>query len=143
MERRSTATLGVMTNTRVLLICSGAFIAGVAVGGGAIWAMTERATAQAIANDAAAGVGGKVLVLKSLRDGDAPKASEMLESMLDSDLVTLGLVPEATINPPMVRAIARAADYRSGHPYNSGDPVVDSAVSDILSKYRVARSLGK
>ena len=132
-----------MTNTRIVLICSGVFIAGVAVGGGVIWAMTERATAQAIANDAAAGVGGKVLVLKALRGGDASKASAMLESMLDSDLVTLGLVPDATINPPMKRAIARAADYRTEHPYKSGDPIVDPAVSDVLSKHRLPKDQGK
>ena len=106
---------------------------------GAIWVMTERATAQAIANDAAAGVGGKVPVLKALRDGDMSKASAMLESMLDSDLVTLGLVPEATISPPMKRAIARASDYRAEHPYKSGDPVVDPAVSEVLAKHRFTK----
>ena len=132
-----------MTNTRVVLICTAVFVAGVAVGAAAIWVMTERATAQAIANDAAAGVGGKVPVLKALRDGDALKASAMLESLLDSDLVTLSLVPETTINPTMKRAIARAADYRAEHPYKSGDPVVDPAISDVLAKHRLAKDQGK
>ena len=127
----------------MVLVCSGVFAVGAAIGGGAIWMMTAHSSEQAIAYDAAAGVGGKIFVLEALRGGDTSKASAMLESMLDSDLVALDLVPETTINPPMRRVIGRAADYRTRYPYKSGDPVVESAVSDILSKYRIAKGQEK
>ena len=132
-----------MTTTRIVLACCGVFAAGATIGGGAIWMTTSLSTGQAIAYNAAAGIGGKIFVLEALRGGDSSKASAMLESMLDSDLVVLNLVPETTINPPMKRVVGRAADYRVRYPYKSGDPVVDSAVSDILSKYRIVKDQEK
>jgi len=132
-----------MTTTRIALLCSGVFAVGAVVGGGVAWMKTSLSTEQAIAYSAAAGIGGKLFVLEALRGGDTSKASAMLESMLDSDLVALNLVPDTTINPPMKRVIGRAADYRVRYPYKSGDPVIDSAVSDILLKYRPTQSREK
>jgi len=140
----NSAPLGVMTRVRIAIVCSVVLVIGLLAGGSAVaWFYGHFLLSQSLASSAAAGVGNKVVILKSLKAGESNKVAVLLETELDGDLVILGLVPESTIDDRMSRAIARAADYRTAYPYKSGDPVVDSAVSDVLSKHRLAKSQGK
>jgi len=133
-----------MTRARTVIVFSIALTIGLLVGGSAVaWFYSHFLLAQSLATSAAAGVGNKVAILKSLKAGDSREVSDLLEIELDSDLIVLGLVPESTIDERMSRAIARAAEYRTTSPYKSGDPQVDSAVASVLSKHRVAKTKEK
>jgi hypothetical protein len=113
-------------------------------GGSAVaWFYSHFLLAQSLATSAAAGVGNKVAILKSLKAGDSKEVADLLEIELDGDLIVLSLVPESTIDERMSRAIARAAEYRTTSPYKSGDPQVDSAVASVLSKHRAVKSKEK
>src|SRR5262245_45580 len=130
-----------MSKSRAVVVCTIVLIVGLLVGGGSTaWFYSQFLLPQSLATSAAAGVGNKVAVLKALKTGDSTKVTSLLETELNGDLIILGLVPGSTIDARMSRAIARAADYRAASPYSSGDPVVDSAVSDVLSKHRLAQS---
>jgi len=133
-----------MTKSRIAIVCGTVLVVGLLAGGGAVaWFYGQVLLTQSLALSAAAGVGNKVAILKSLRAGDSQKVAALLEIELDGDLVVLGLVPESSIDDRMSRAIARAADYRATSPYKSGDPVVATAVSDVLSRHRLAKGPGK
>jgi hypothetical protein len=133
-----------MTRGRIAIVCSIVLVIGLLAGGSVVaWFYSHFLLTQSLATSAAAGVGSKVAILKSLKAAESDKAAVLLETELDGDLVILGLVPESTIDERMSRAIARAADYRAAYPYKSGDRVVDSAVSEVLTKHRLAQDQGK
>ena len=140
------ATLGIMTKIRIAILCGAVFVVGLLVGGGAVgWFYSELLLMRPLALEAAVGVMDKVTVLESLRAGDSPNAFTRLEDMLNLDLLKLGHVPESSIaiDTRVARMIGRAADYRTKYPYKTGVPGVDSPVSEVLSKYRVAKDQEK
>src|SRR5258706_9645366 len=101
-----------MTKSRIAIVCGTVLVVGLLAGGSAAaWFYGQVLLTQSLALSAAAGVGNKVAILKSLRAGDSQQVATLLEIELDGDLVVLGLVPESAIDDRMSRAIARAADY--------------------------------
>jgi hypothetical protein len=122
-----------MKRVGVIAIGVGALAAGVVMGFVAASRMQVSESVRAIATAAAAGAGTKVFVLEQLRSGNDTRAISMLETSLDSDLVTIGLVPESATEATIGGVVRRVARYRTDNPYRSGDPVVDNAVSAVLS----------
>jgi hypothetical protein len=132
-----TSTLGVMTRTRVTVLVAGVFIAGVVVGGGlAAWLYDRFVLSNYVAMSAASGVGNKLTVLRAVRTGDTNGAVQSLELSLDGDLVTLGLLPSSTIDGPTSRILNRVASYREEYPHKFGDAEVDTAIAELLHKYK-------
>ena len=115
-------------------------IFAIGLGAGVIYGSRRAAdrASQASAIAAAASAGGKVVALERLRSGDVARTISLLETTLDSDLVTIGLTQG--LNDPTVRGVVeRVARYREDNPHKSGDAVVDEAVGDLLSKMKPAR----
>jgi Flp pilus assembly protein CpaB len=127
-----------MKTVRIVLLCVAVLALGAAAGASVVWRMTSTEATQAIASAAAAGVGTKTYILNAVRNGETVKAAQMLETSLDSDLVTLGVVPDTMLDPATKRAIARAAAYRAKYPYKSGEPIVAEAVARILGEHAQA-----
>jgi len=126
-----------MSKLRIAIVCTIVVVVSLVAGGGSTaWFYGHFVLPQSLATSAAAGVGNKVAILKALKAGDSAKVVALLETELNGNLVVLNLVPPSTIDERMSRAIARAAEYRAAYPYKSGDPVVESAVSDVLSRHR-------
>jgi Flp pilus assembly protein CpaB len=127
-----------MKTAHILLACVVVFVLGATAGATVAWRMKSAETVNAIAQSAAAGVGTKTYVLSAVRKGDMPEATALLETSLDSDLVTLGLVPDSVLDSATKRAIARAAAYRAMYPYKSGEPLVAEAVARVLAEHAEA-----
>jgi hypothetical protein len=124
-----------MKTSGIVLLCATTLVLGVVAGAATVWSFGTTAVMQSNAHAAAAGVGGKTYVLNALRTGETAKASEMLETLLDGDLVTLSVLPEASFDPGMKSAVARAAAYRAQHPYKSNEPIVAEAVARVLAEH--------
>jgi len=93
---------------------------------------TRAASERALTANAAAGVGSKTALLQLLRSGQSNDAIALVETLLDSDLVVLGLVDATNIGADERRAIERAAAYRLLNPRKSNDPIVDAAVEKVF-----------
>jgi hypothetical protein len=110
-------------------------VLGVVAGAAVVLSFGTNAVMHNNALAAAAGVGSKTYVLDALRTGETAKATEMLETMLDGDLVTLSVLPEDSLDPSMKQAVAKAAAYRARHPYKSSEPIVAEAISRVLAQH--------
>jgi hypothetical protein len=121
-----------MKRGAVIVISLGAFAAGIAVGVFVAWRVNESSSAHALATAGAAGAGVKVFVLEHVRLGNGTRAASLLETSLDSDLVTIGLTPQSATDPTIRGIVRRVAQYRTDNPHKSGDAIVDDAVSAVL-----------
>jgi predicted phosphoribosyltransferase len=125
-----------MTRTRGIVLTVAVFIAGLACGGVAVaWILSEFLLASSLASSAAAAAFGNTVALEAIRAGDTAKASSTLESFLDSNLITLNALPASQKDESIQKILRRTAQYRAQNPRKSSEPVVDSAVSELLSKY--------
>jgi hypothetical protein len=127
-----------MKRAHTVLLCVAVFVLGAAAGGAFVWRITSNDATHAIAQSAAAGVGSTTYILNAVRKNDMAEAVQMLEISLDSNLVTLGLVPDAMLDPATKRSIARAAAYRATYPHKSGEPLVAEAVAKVLAEHAEA-----
>ena len=77
-----------------------------------------------------------VAVLRSIRDGETERATEMLETSLDGNILSLSSSAEYSdrTNEAVAKAIRNARGYRSDHPRKTDLPELDNAVAEILSR---------
>jgi len=126
-----------MSRAKVILLASGTLIVGLAIGAaGGIW-FSSTMFGGFGAITAAAGVSTKVHILEGIRSNDLPRSTEMLESLLDSDLITLdAMLSEQSYNAEdsILRSIRRAKEYRDKHPRNTEYSEIDQSVNRILLK---------
>ena len=75
-------------------------------------------------------------LLEYIRAGNNSKATEFLQTMLDSDMLTLDfLVKEGTpIGPKTIQALSKEHSARLEARYEPSDPAVRTAVSDLFSR---------
>ena len=112
------------------------FLIGACFGGGAsIWLYNEFLVEPNAISSARHGVSSKVAVLEAIRRSDDEKATSLLETYLDGDLIVLSVLPDNQLDQQTVGAILRAADYRNRYPHISSEPKVTSQVSELLSKH--------
>jgi hypothetical protein len=124
-----------MKTLGIVLLCATTLVLGVVAGAAVVWGFGTNAVMHNNALAAAAGVGSKTYMLNALRTGETAKATEMLESLLDGDLVTLSVLPEDSFDQHMKSAVAKAAAYRAQYPYKSNEPIVAEAVSRVLTQH--------
>ena len=124
-----------MNKIAVVLIATATFVVGAIVGGVAVaWFYSSVLMEPGLRSAATAGASVKLAVLTSIRAGETEKATNLLESLLDVDILTLGVLREETKRDETVeRAVGRAAEYRKSHPYRSGQAEVDQRVERVLS----------
>jgi len=74
--------------------------------------------------------------LKFIHQGDYEKATEILETSLDSKIIGLSESDDFTnkTNTEVVEAFQRARNYRTDYPRNSGSGKFDKAVEEILEQ---------
>ena len=123
-----------MAKIGVVLVATATFVAGAIAGGLAVgWFINAAVIEPSTKWAATAGVSTKVTVLASIRSGEIEKARDLLESLLDGDIITLGMVQGSKRDEDVERAVARAAEYREKHPHSSGYAEADQTVQQILS----------
>lgn len=126
-----------MKRFRLALLLGFTFVIGAIAGGWAsIWAFDEFLVEPNAISSAGAGISGKVGVLEAIKASDQQKATSLLETYLDGDLVALSAFPEKRLDKSVISALVRAAEYREKYPHFSSEPVVSSQVSELLSKYK-------
>ena len=76
----------------------------------------------------------KVYVLKYIKEGNLPKAIELLEVELDGGLIGLGEKnPTKRTDEAVQKAILLAKEYRAKYPWQSSSPELDKMVNEVLS----------
>jgi hypothetical protein len=128
-----------MTRTKAILLGIAAFAAGVVAGGGVTARFADEFLAQIGQMEAdrnfissEAGVYMEVGLLKNLRSGDNTKAIAMLESELDRNLISLGVMPEQRRTERTLNALRVAKEYRGRFPRATDHPQVDASVQRTL-----------
>ena len=78
-----------------------------------------------------------IALLRRIRDGRVDEALNMLEMEVDANIVTLSSVELAKYEKggDLAKGALRVAkEYRTQHPWSSGDPDMDKAVANSLSQ---------
>ncbi|WP_171160103.1 hypothetical protein [Usitatibacter palustris] len=109
------------------------FAAGVVAGGAATLQFTTMMYGGFNTVSAAAAVSAKVAALDAIRSNDYAKATEMLETLLDGDIISLKALMTDFPDPMAPKALARAAKYRAANPRKTGEAIVDNAVAEALA----------
>lgn len=126
-----------MKRLRLSLLLGITFVLGAIAGGGAsIWAFNELLAKPNAISSAGLGVSSKVVILEAIRAADQERATSLLETYLDGDLIDLSIFPESRLDKPAISALIRAAEYREKYPHVSSEPIVTSQVLELLSKYK-------
>jgi hypothetical protein len=128
-----------MTRTKGILLGIAAFAAGVVAGGAYTIRIADEFVAQMgemeADRDSMSSEGGvymEVRLLENLRSGDNTKAIATLESQLDRNLISLGLVPEQRRKERTLKALRVAKEYRERFPRATDHPQVDASVQRTL-----------
>lgn len=75
----------------------------------------------------------KVYVLKNIKEGNLPKAVELLEVGLDGGLIGLEKKnPTKRTDEAVQKAILLAKEYRAKYPWQSSSPDLDKMVNEVL-----------
>lgn len=76
----------------------------------------------------------KIYVLKNIKEGNLPKAVELLEVGLDGGLISLERKnPTKRTDEAVQKTITLAKEYRAKYPRKSSIPEIDKMVKEILS----------
>jgi len=126
-----------MSRAKVILLASGTLIVGLAIGAaGGAW-FSSQLFGGFGAITAAAGVSTKVHILEGIRNNDLLRSTEMLESLLDSDLITLDAMLSEQSNfaeDSVLRSLRRAKEYRDKYPRKTEYAEIDQSVNRVLLK---------
>lgn len=123
---------------RAKLVALVAFVVGGIVGGaGGAYFVTQFTTAffsDGWLLGTAVGVRDHVVVLERIKRGEIEAATEQLESMLDTSIISLGNAESKvpSTSSTIDSALRRAQSYRATYRRHSTSPVVDKALSDAL-----------
>jgi hypothetical protein len=118
-----------MTRTRVAVLATATFLGGVGIGGYAVVNFMSEMMSSFGATSAVAGVSTHVAILQSLRDGNVSGAIDLLETLLDGDLMSVGAYRSDSLPQASTKPVRRAAEYRAKYPRKTENPEVDAAVS--------------
>ena len=115
-----------------------AFLLGGIVGGAGGVYLATRFTTSFFSDGwlvgTAVGVRDHVVILERIKRGEIEAASEQLESMLDTGIISLGNAESEvqTTSSTVDSALNRARNYRATYPRHTSSPEFDKAVSDAL-----------
>jgi hypothetical protein len=128
------------TRTRIILTALTALLVGAVVGGIASGYVVSKFTTVFFVDGWMLGkaveVQTKVAVLQNIRDSQTEKATKLLETMLDADIMSLSTSIEYAegTNLAVSRAIQKAKGYRSQYPRHTTSKEVDDFVNGVLKK---------
>jgi hypothetical protein len=124
-----------MTRTRVAVLATATFLAGLAIGGYGVMSFMSEMLVSFGATSSVAGVSTHVAVLQSLRAGNARGAVDLLETFLDGELMSVGAYRADSLPQSAPITVRRAAEYRAKYPRTTQNPEVDAAVSKGLRAF--------
>jgi hypothetical protein len=104
---------------------------GALAGGGLVYLNLEAYLSKRLELSEAVTIMSTVQTLRVLRDNEIQSALDLLETRLNGALITFCSPPPLTKEGAM--ALAKARQYREKFPFRGSDPVVDDAISKVLS----------
>ncbi len=115
---------------RLVLYTSFSFVAGLLVAGCIHFFLMRPKLDRSESVHASLTADSYLAILAPLQAGDTNAAIRRLHVFLDSEILTLGTMPQTEA---VTSTLGRVKYYRSLYPYNSMNPEIDAANQKILS----------